>query len=80
MFVLVSAMIDFDPSVLLVGLVVGSIGFVVFVYGKRQARVPHMVVGLALMAYPYFVGNPLVAGGIAVALLAALGGAVRLGW
>jgi hypothetical protein len=73
-------MLDFDANSLIAGLIVGSIGFVVFVYGKRMTRVPHMAVGVALMAYPYFVANPLIIAAIAVALLAGLWGAVRLGW
>lgn len=71
---------NFDPNALFAGLVVGSIGFVAFIYGKRQARAPQMIVGIAMMVYPYFVSNPLVIGGIAVGLLAALWLVVRLGW
>ena len=41
------------------GLIFGSIGFVAFVYGKRQSEWRPMALGLALMAFPYFVGNPL---------------------
>jgi multisubunit Na+/H+ antiporter MnhG subunit len=40
------------------GLIFGAIGFVAFVYGKRQSEWRPMVLGLALMAFPYFVGNP----------------------
>jgi hypothetical protein len=41
----------------LFSLIFGGIGFGVFVYGKRQARMFLVVVGLALMVYPYFVSN-----------------------
>ena len=40
------------------GLIFGAIGFVAFVYGKRQSEWRPMVLGLVLMAFPYFVGNP----------------------
>ena len=39
------------------GLLFGSIGFVAFVYGKRMHVWKPMFLGLALMAYPYFVAN-----------------------
>jgi len=71
---------DFDANALLASLVVSSIGTVAFVYGKRQSRVPQLVVGLLLMIFPYFVSNLLLMGGITVVLLGALWGAVRLGW
>jgi hypothetical protein len=65
---------------LYVSLVISSIGFVLFVYGRKQTRVPQLVVGLALLVYPYFITamTPmLIVGG---ALLAALFIVVRLGW
>jgi hypothetical protein len=39
------------------GLLFGSIGFVAFIYGKRMQIWKPMFLGLALMAYPYFVSN-----------------------
>ena len=39
------------------GLLFGSIGFVAFVYGKRMHVWKPMLLGLALMTYPYFVAN-----------------------
>ena len=71
---------DLDANSLLASMVVGGIGFVAFVYGKRQSRVPHMVAGVVLSVYPYFVSNVALMLGIAVVLLAGLWGAVRLGW
>ena len=68
---------DLDANSLLASLLVGSIGFVAFAYGKRQSRVPHMLAGFILMAYPYFVTNVALMLAIAVALLAALWGSVR---
>ncbi len=68
---------DLDANSFLASMLVGSIGFVAFAYGKRQSRVPHMLAGVILMAYPYFVPNVALMLGIAVVLLAALWGAVR---
>ena len=64
----------------MISLLVGSIGFVLFVYGKKQARYPQLVAGLVLMVYPYFVGNAwamLVVGAI---IIGGLWLAVREGW
>lgn len=70
----------FDANAVLLSLFIGLIGFGVLVYGKRQGRIPHLVAGLALIVYPYFVSNLYLMGGIALALIAVLWGAVRLGW
>jgi hypothetical protein len=71
---------NLDGNAILVSLLVGLVGAACFVYGKRQGRVPPMVIGAALTIYPYFVSNVAVMIAIAVALLVALWGAVRLGW
>ena len=47
----------FGGANLIGGLLFGSIGFVAFVYGKRMHVWKPMFLGLALMAYPYFVEN-----------------------
>ena len=38
-------------------LLFGSIGFGAFIYGKKQAEWKPMVVGIALMAFPYFISQ-----------------------
>jgi hypothetical protein len=70
---------DLDANSLLASLLIGSIGFVAFVYGKRQMRPPHMVIGVVLMAYPYFVPNVLIMLAVAVVLLGGLWLGVRRG-
>ena len=45
---------NFDPTLLVLSLVPSGIGFVLFVYGKKQERWMHLAAGLALMIYPYF--------------------------
>ena len=62
----------FSPAELLAGLVFGSIGFVAFIYGKRQAVWCPMFIGLALMVYPYFVADALALWGIGAALTVTL--------
>ncbi len=70
----------FDPTWLFVSLILGGIGFVLFVYGKKQGRWPHLAAGLLLMVYPYFTPGlvSLVATGAAIVFV--LWYAVRFGW
>ena len=48
------------------------IGMGVFVYGRRQRLGAPLLVGLALMVYPYFVSSTLAVVGIGVLLLVGL--------
>jgi hypothetical protein len=64
---------------LLASLLVSSIGFVLFVYGRKLARAPQLVAGLALMVYPYFVSSAVATLLVAAGLLGALWLSVRLG-
>jgi hypothetical protein len=52
------------------GLLFGSIGLGFFWYGKKQRSPIPMVCGLALMIYPYFIGNTLLLVAIGVVLIA----------
>jgi hypothetical protein len=56
----------------MVSLLVSSIGFVSFAYGKKQQRFPQMLVGVALMVFPYFVASVPLMLAIAGALIGAL--------
>jgi hypothetical protein len=71
---------DFDPTNLIAGIVVSGIGYVLFTYGRRMSRPPHLAVGLLMLVYPYFVPGALVMGSIAVVLLALLWAAVKFGY
>ena len=62
----------FSGANLLGGLIFASIGFVAFIYGKRMHVWKPMLLGLGLMAYPYFVENDLVMFAIGVIGTAAL--------
>jgi hypothetical protein len=61
-----------NANALLGSLVVGSVGFGFFLYGKRQQRIPHLVIGLVMMVYPYLVGSVGLMAIIAVGLIALL--------
>lgn len=41
-------------------IVISSVGFAYFIYGKRNSELVYMVDGVAMMLYPYFVGNLLI--------------------
>ena len=62
----------FSMAELIAGFVFGSIGFVAFIYGKRNDLWKPMFGGLALMAYPYFISNTWALYGIGAALTASL--------
>jgi hypothetical protein len=65
---------------LFASLIVSSIGFVLFSYGRKMGRIPQLIVGIAMLVYPYFV--PAVVPMLIVAAVLSLGLwlAVRLGW
>jgi hypothetical protein len=60
-------------------MLVSTIGFGIFLYGKKQVRVPQLATGIALMVYPYFVGSAALMIGIGAVLVAGLWLAVRAG-
>jgi hypothetical protein len=68
-----------DANTLLVSLLFSSIGFVLFAYGKKQSRVPHMAAGVILMIYPYFVPSVIAMSAVGVGIVVLLWLAVRLG-
>ncbi len=70
----------FDPAWLFLSLVVGGIGFVLFVYGRKQQRWPQLAAGLALLIYPYFTGTVTTLLFVGVAICTGLWIAVRQGW
>ena len=74
------AEMDLDANSMMASFLVSGVGFVAFVYGKKQSRYPQLLVGLILMIFPYFVPAVLPMLGIAVLLIAGLWFAVRQGW
>ena len=49
---------DFSAGSMFASLVVSAFGIGLFIYGKKQVRPPQVVVGIAMMVFPYFVGSP----------------------
>jgi hypothetical protein len=58
-FAVLRPFVLFDVNSLLASLFVSSIGFVLFVYGKKMNQIPHLVTGLTLLLFPYFVSGAL---------------------
>ena len=71
---------SFDANQLLLSLLVSSIGFVLFMYGKKQARLPQLVTGIVMSLYPYFVSNLWLVAGIGIVCIAACWLLVRVGF
>jgi hypothetical protein len=45
------------PGNIFGAIVFGAIGMAAFVYGKRSGQMKPIVLGIALMAYPYFISS-----------------------
>ena len=69
-----------DPTWLMLSLIPSGIGFVLFVYGKKQGRWPHLVAGVALTIYPYLATTVTTLVTIGLLIGAGLWFAVRSGW
>ena len=63
---------NFSAGSIFAGIVFGAIGFAAFIYGKKQVSFKPMLIGIALMAYPYFVSNTILLWGIGAALTVSL--------
>jgi hypothetical protein len=70
----------FDPAWLFVSLIPAGIGSVLFVYGKKQQRWPHMAAGLLFIVYPYFTPDLVSLTAVGAAIGLALWYAVRSDW
>ena len=70
---------ELDTGTIVAGFIVGTIGFSVFLYGKKQARPPQLVAGLVLMALPVVVSSPWWLAGASALVLAGAWWAVRRG-
>lgn len=57
---------------IVLGLVFSGVGFVAFRYGKNQGKMNAMLVGGALMVYPYFTPNAALTALVGAALTALL--------
>ena len=72
--------IDLDPTWLFLSLIPAGIGFVLFKYGRKQDRLPHIAAGVAMMVYPYFATSVISLIWVGAAICIALWYAVRSGW
>jgi hypothetical protein len=73
-------MSSFDPLWLFLSLFPSGIGLVLFVYGKKQQRWPHLVAGLLFMIYPYLTGSVTALLTVGALLGTGLWYAVQQGW
>jgi len=74
-----NSVMDFTPGYLIATLVSSTVGFSLFLYGKKQTRVPQLVVGCVLMVLPYFGGGAWWIGASSLVLVGGLTIAVRRG-
>jgi hypothetical protein len=49
--------LDLSPASLFASFVVGLVGMGLLIYGKKTLRIPHLVCGVALSVYPFFVSG-----------------------
>ena len=75
-----SLSIALDPRWLFLSLIPGGIGFVLFIYGKKQERWPQAVGGIVLMVYPYFATSVTALVGVGAVIGFGVWYAIRLGW
>ncbi len=59
------------PSII-ANVIVSSIGFVAFIYGKKNKSLKPLGIGVVLMAYPYFIPSTLGIYAIGIGLCAVL--------
>ena len=59
-----------SESLLIWGIVFGSVGLGYFVYGKKQRAVVPLLCGMALMVVPYFVSSSWLLVGLGIAIAA----------
>ncbi len=72
--------LNLDPTWLFLSLIPSGIGFVLFVYGKKQGRMPQLAGGIALMVYPIFTPTNLSMVGVGFLICLVTWWAVRAGW
>lgn len=63
---------DFGAAKIIACVLFGAVGFVALAYGKKNRYFRTMIIGVALMAYPYFVSGTLLLYIVGIVLTAAL--------
>lgn len=69
----------FSSAWFVVSFLVGTIGFSIFVYGKKQARAPQLIAGILLLAASWAVPSPAWMAASAVLVIGALWAGTRAG-
>ena len=59
-------------SALVSGLLIGSIGGFLFLYGKNAQKYTHMGIGVAMCIYPYFISSQVLSWALTIVLLVPL--------
>ena len=59
---------DFSLATILVAVLFGLVGYAAFRYGRKNGETRPLVIGIALMAYGYFVTNAWISLGIGAVL------------
>jgi hypothetical protein len=72
--------VDLDAGSLIAGLVVSGVGFVFFSYGRKMSRAPHVIIGIVMMVFPYFIPSVLVMLAVGALLCGLLYMATRAGY
>ena len=71
---------SFDAGWLMASSLLGTIGFALFLYGKKQMRMPQLVAGVLFMVYPYFLTSLVALLGVGLLIAVGLWWAIQLGW
>lgn len=71
---------DMSAGTMCVALIVSSVGFGFFIYGKKQRAGLQLIAGVVLMAFPYVVPSPLPMLGIATLIVGGTWAASRAGF
>ena len=71
---------DLDVSSIAAGFVVSSVGFVLFSYGRKMSRPPHVIIGIIMMVFPYVVPSVIAMFAIGALLCGLLYMATRAGY
>lgn len=71
--------VDFSAGWIVSAMLVSTVGFAIFLYGKKQTRFPQLAAGLALMIFPGFVASTAWMWSIAAVILGGLFLASRAG-
>jgi len=63
---------DFSTAKIFACIIFGAIGFAGFLYGKKNRLFRPLIIGIALMAYPYFISGTFFLYLVGIALTAIL--------